>query len=66
MGGALITGGVGNYRNSLAAALLIVSIISILQFLQVNIWYQFAIKGVLLISVAGAQLTIARRRGIVV
>ncbi|MCD6535664.1 MAG: ABC transporter permease [Thaumarchaeota archaeon] len=65
MGGTLVTGGIGNYRNSLAAALLIASISRILQFLEVSIWYQFVIKGLLLLSVAGAQLIIVKRRGLI-
>ena len=65
MGGTLVTGGIGNYRNSLAAALLIASISRILQFLEVSIWYQFVIKGLLLLGVAGAQLVSVKRRGLI-
>jgi len=65
MGGTLVTGGIGNYRNSLAAALLIASISRILQFLEVSIWYQFVIKGLLLLGVAGAQLISVKRRGLI-
>jgi len=65
MGGTLVTGGIGNYRNSLAAALLIASISRILQFLEVSIWYQFVIKGLLLLGVAGAQLITVKRRGLI-
>jgi len=65
MGGTLVTGGVGNYRNSLAAALLIASISRILQFLEVSIWYQFVIKGLLLLGVAGAQLISVKKRGLI-
>jgi ribose transport system permease protein len=63
MGGTLVTGGIGNYKNTLAAALVISSLTTILQFMQVNIWYQYVIKGLLLLSVAGNQLLIARRGG---
>ena len=65
MGGTLVTGGIGNYRNSLAAALLIASISRILQFLEISIWYQFVIKGLLLLGVAGAQLISIKRRGLI-
>ena len=65
MGGTLVTGGIGNYRNSLAAALLVASISRILQFLEVSIWYQFVIKGLLLLGVAGAQLITVKRRGLI-
>jgi ribose/xylose/arabinose/galactoside ABC-type transport system permease subunit len=59
MGGTLVTGGVGSYSGTLGAALIISSIGQILQFLGVNIWYHYIIKGVLLASVAGLQLYIA-------
>lgn len=64
MGGTLVTGGVGGYSGTLGAALIISSIGQILQFLGVNIWYHFIIKGVLLACVAGLQLYFAGvRRG---
>jgi ribose/xylose/arabinose/galactoside ABC-type transport system permease subunit len=63
MGGTLVTGGIGNYKNSLAAALLISSLTTILQFMQVNIWYQYVIKGLLLLGVAGGQLLIIKEQG---
>lgn len=63
MGGTLVTGGIGNYKNTLAAALLTSSLIAILQFIQVNIWYQYVIKGLLLLGVAGSQLLIIKERG---
>lgn len=66
MGGTLVVGGVGNYRNSLAAALIIASISRILQFLGVSIWYQFVIKGLLLLGVASAQLISVKIRGLVI
>jgi ribose/xylose/arabinose/galactoside ABC-type transport system permease subunit len=56
MGGTLVTGGVGGYSGTLGAALIISSLGQLLQFLGVNIWYQYIIKGVLLASVAGLQL----------
>lgn len=56
MGGTLVTGGVGSYSGTLGAALIISSIGRILQFLGINIWYHFIVKGVLLASVAGIQL----------
>ena len=56
MGGTLVTGGVGGYSGTLGAALIISSIGRILQFLGINIWYHFIVKGVLLASVAGIQL----------
>jgi ribose transport system permease protein len=60
MGGTLVTGGVGGYSGTLAAALIISSIGRILQFLGITIWYHFIVKGVLLASVAGVQLYIVR------
>jgi ribose transport system permease protein len=56
MGGTLVTGGVGGYGGTLGAALIISSIGRILQFLGINIWYHFIVKGILLASVAGIQL----------
>jgi len=56
MGGTLVTGGVGGYGGTLGAALIISSLGRILQFLGINIWYHFILKGVLLASVAGLQL----------
>jgi ribose transport system permease protein len=61
MGGTLVTGGVGGYSGTLGAALIISSIGRILQFLGINIWYHFIVKGVLLASVAGFQLYFARK-----
>jgi len=65
MGGTLVTGGVGGYAGTLGAALLISSIGQILQFLGVNIWWQYIIKGALLVSVAGIQLFVAKKRSAV-
>ena len=62
MGGTLVTGGVGGYAGTLGAALLISSIGQILQFLGVNIWWQYIIKGALLVSVAGIQLVATKKR----
>lgn len=59
MGGTLVTGGVGGYSGTLGAALIISSIGRILQFLGINIWYHFIVKGVLLASVAGIQIYFA-------
>jgi ribose transport system permease protein len=56
MGGTLVTGGVGGYGGTLGSALIISSVGRILQFLGINIWYHFIVKGVLLASVAGIQL----------
>jgi ribose/xylose/arabinose/galactoside ABC-type transport system permease subunit len=64
MGGTLVTGGVGGYAGTLGAALIISSIGRILQFLNITIWYQFIVKGVLLASVAGLQLYLVGRRRI--
>ncbi|MBA7669235.1 Inner membrane ABC transporter permease protein YjfF [subsurface metagenome] len=61
MGGTLVTGGVGGYSGTLAAALIIASIGRVLQFLGITIWYHFIIKGFLLASVAGLQLYIVRK-----
>lgn len=60
-----MTGGVGGYAGTLGAALLISSIGQILQFLGVNIWWQYIIKGTLLVSVAGIQLFVAKKRSAV-
>ena len=56
MGGTLVTGGVGGYGGTLGAALIISCLGRILQFLGINIWNQFIVKGALLASVAGLQL----------
>jgi ribose transport system permease protein len=62
MGGTLVSGGVGGYAGTLGAVLIIASIGRILQFLGINIWYHFIVKGVLLASVAGLQLYFIHRR----
>ncbi len=62
MGGTLVTGGVGGFAGTIGAVLLISSIGQILQFLGVNIWWQYIIKGTLLVSVAGIQLYVAKKR----
>jgi ribose transport system permease protein len=61
MGGTLVTGGVGGYGGTLGAALIISCLGRILQFLGINIWNQFIVKGALLASVAGLQLYLAQR-----
>jgi ribose transport system permease protein len=61
MGGTLVTGGVGGYGGTLGAALIISSLGRILQFLGINIWYQFIAKGALLASVAGLQIYFTRK-----
>jgi ribose transport system permease protein len=63
MGGTLVTGGVGGYGGTLGAALIISCLGRILQFLGINIWNQFIVKGVLLTSVAGLQLYFTREGG---
>lgn len=62
MGGTLVTGGIGGYRGTMAAALIIASIGSILNFLGVTIWYHFIVKGLLLAGVVGIQLLILGQR----
>lgn len=62
MGGTLVSGGVGGYSGTLGAVLIIASVGRILQFLGINIWYHFIVKGVLLASVAGLQLYFIRKR----
>ena len=62
MGGTLVTGGVGGYLGTLGAALIISSLGRILQFLGINIWNQFIVKGALLASVAGLQIFFTRKR----
>lgn len=62
MGGTLVTGGVGTYSGTLGAALIISSIGQILQFLGVDIWYQFILKGILLAGVVGLQLYYVDKR----
>ena len=61
MGGTLVTGGVGGYGGTLGAALIISCLGRILQFLGINIWNQFIVKGALLASVAGLQLYFTRK-----
>ena len=61
MGGTLVTGWVGGYAGTLAAALIISSLGRILQFLGINIWNQFIAKGALLASVAGLQIYFTRK-----
>jgi ribose transport system permease protein len=61
MGGTLVTGGVGGYGGTLGAALIISCLGRILQFLGINIWNQFIVKGALLASVAGLQLYFIRK-----
>jgi ribose transport system permease protein len=62
MGGTLVTGGVGGYLGTLGAALIISSLGRILQFLGINIWNQFIVKGALLAGVAGLQIFFTRKR----
>ena len=62
MGGTLITGGVGGFSGTLAAALILSSIGRILQFLGITIWYHFIVKGFLLASVAGLQIYIEKKK----
>jgi ribose transport system permease protein len=61
MGGTLVTGGVGGYGGTLGATLIISCLGRILQFLGINIWNQFIVKGALLASVAGLQLYFVRK-----
>jgi ribose/xylose/arabinose/galactoside ABC-type transport system permease subunit len=62
MGGTLVIGGVGGYLGTLGAALIISSLGRILQFLGINIWNQFIVKGALLAGVAGLQIFFTRKR----
>ena len=62
MGGTMVTGGIGGFTGTLAAALIIASLVHILQFMDISSWYHFIVKGVLLVMVAGIQISIYLRR----
>ncbi len=62
MGGTMVTGGVGGFSGTLAASLIVASLVFILQFFGVSSWYQFIVKGLLLVVVAGIQISIFHRR----
>lgn len=62
MGGTMITGGIGGFSGTLAAALIVASLVHMLQFMEVSSWYQFIVKGVLLVVVAGIQISIYMHR----
>ena len=62
MGGTLVSGGVGGYSGTISSSLIIASLVYILQFFEVSSWYQFIIKGLLLLIVTGAQILMQRRR----
>lgn len=61
MGGTLITGGVGGYRGTVAAVLIVASLSHILNLLGVLIWYHYIVRGLLLAGVVWAQQFIRRR-----
>ncbi|MEA4970072.1 MAG: ABC transporter permease [Candidatus Pelethousia sp.] len=63
MGGTLVSGGVGGFSGTVATSLIISSLVYVLQFMNVSSWYQYIIKGLLLLLVSGLQfITLAKRR----
>lgn len=64
MGGTLVSGGVGSFSGTVASSLIIASLVYMLQFVGVSSWYQFIIKGMLLVLVTGLQVIgNGKRRG---
>ena len=64
MGGTMVSGGVGELSSTIAASLIIASIVNIIQFLNISSWYHYIIKGVILVIVAGIQIYFLNRRRI--
>lgn len=62
MGGTMVTGGVGGFSGTLASCLIIASLVYILQLLGVSSWYQFIVKGALLVVVASIHIIIHMKR----
>jgi ribose/xylose/arabinose/galactoside ABC-type transport system permease subunit len=62
MGGTLVTGGVGDFTCTIAASLIIASLPSIIHFVDISSWYQYIIKGVILIIVSGMQIFFYNKR----
>ncbi len=62
MGGTLVSGGVGGYSGTISSSLIIASLVYILQFFEISSWYQFIIKGLLLLIVTGIQILLQNRR----
>lgn len=62
MGGTLVSGGVGGFSGTVSSALIISSLVYMLQFMDVSTWYQYIIKGLLLLIVTGAQILVQIRR----
>lgn len=62
MGGTLVTGGIGDFTGTIAASLIIASLVSIIQFLDISSWYQYIVKGVILVLVSGIQIYFYNKR----
>jgi ribose transport system permease protein len=59
LGGTLA--GVGSFLQVIPAVLLMTSIRSLIRFLQMSTWYDFVVKGVLLVTVVAVQQKMARK-----
>ena len=59
LGGTLA--GVGGFLQIVPAVLLMASIRSLIRFLEMSTWYDFVVKGILLIAVVAVQRRIAKR-----
>lgn len=62
MGGTLVSGGVGEFSGTIAAALIIASLVNIIQFINISSWYHYIIKGVILVMVSGIQIYFLNKR----
>jgi len=60
LGGTLA--GVGGFLQVIPAVLLMTSIPSLIRFLEMTSWYDFVVKGMILIAVVAVQQRITRRR----
>ena len=58
LGGTLA--GVGGFLQIIPAVLLMISIPSLIRFLEINSWYDFVVKGILLVAVIAIQQRIRR------
>ncbi|MGM0366220.1 MAG: ABC transporter permease [Actinomycetota bacterium] len=62
MGGTLVTGGVGDFTNTIAASIIIASLINIIQFINISSWYHYIVKGVILVIVSAIQIYFLNKR----
>ncbi len=53
--------GVGGFFSAIPAVLFMVSIRSLIRFLEISTWYDFVVKGVILVTVIAVQQKIMRR-----